>query len=592
MTIKFWQQGTAELPSSVRPHQTSLAPGLVNKSVTTLDKLNQRRGAAVLLEVLRSEGARYIFGNPGTTELPLVDALVDAPDIKYVLALQEASAVAMADGYAQAAGRPGVLSLHTAGGLGHGLGSLLNASVLGTPLVVTAGQQDSRHSVADPLLLGDLVSIATPAVKWAKEVAHADQLPILVRRAFHDSAAAPTGPVFLSLPMDVMEQMTFVDIGEASVVDRAPVAGSLDRLADHLAAVTPGKLAIIAGDEVSTSGAAAETVRLAEALAAPVYGSSWPAHIPFPTSHPLWSGNLPIKANEIAEKLKAYDAIFALGGKSLITILYTEASAVPSGVDLFQLSADVRWLGRTYPTRLAMVGDIGASLSALLALLAPKINSQADAYAALRARAAQQRGVRRAQLMADAESEFAGPAITPLVAGRELARAIGPDIAIVDEAAATMGHLRAFLNTSSSCQYSFSRGGALGWGMPAAVGFSLGLNREPVVSIVGDGAALYSPQALWTAAHEKLPVTFVVINNREYNILKRFLKSQPHFSSVRANRFIAMGIVDPVINFEALAASMGVPARRVERAADIARAIEAGIASGAPNLVEIPVGAT
>src|SRR5436305_4670017 len=169
-------------------------------SIATLDKLGQRRGATVLLEVLRSEGARYIFGNPGTTELPLIDALVDAPDIGYVLALQEASAVAMADGYAQAAGRPGVVNLHTAGGLGHGFGNLLNASITGTPLVVTAGQQDSRHTVTDPLLYGDLVSIATPAVRWAREVSRTDDIPVLVRRAFHDCQSAPTGPVFLSLP--------------------------------------------------------------------------------------------------------------------------------------------------------------------------------------------------------------------------------------------------------------------------------------------------------------------------------------------------------------------------------------------------------
>src|SRR3984885_9828428 len=290
---------------------------------------NQRRGAAVLLEVLRSEGARYVFGNPGTTELPLIDALVDAPDIRYILALQEASAVAMADGYAQAACRPGVLNLHTAGGLGHGLGNLLNAHVSGTPLVVTAGQQDARHTLTDPLLYGDLVSIATPAVKWAQGVTHPDQIPILVRRAFHDCQTAPTGPVFLSLPMDIMEQMTAVDIGEVSTVDRAAVAGSLDRLAEYLAAVPPGKLAIIAGDEISTSNAAAETVLLADALGAPVYGSSWPAHIPFPTAHPLWMGNLPTKATEIAQKLHSYDAIFALGGKSVITILYTEGWAVP-----------------------------------------------------------------------------------------------------------------------------------------------------------------------------------------------------------------------------------------------------------------------
>jgi len=178
---------------------------------------------------------------------------------------------------------------------------------------------------------------------------------------------------------------------------------------------------------------------------------------------------------------------------------------------------------------------------------------------------------------------------TPLVAGREMARAIGPEIAIVDEAPATLGALRAFLSTASARQYSFSRGGALGWGMPAAVGFSLGIDRAPVVSIVGDGAALYSPQALWTAAHEHLPVTFVVINNRAYNILKQFLQSQPHSASVRAHRFIAMDIVAPAIDFLALAASMGLPARRIERAADIAPALEAAISSGVPNLLEIPI---
>ena len=550
---------------------------------------NQRRGAAVLLEVLRSEGARYVFGNPGTTELPLIDALVDAPDISYILALQEASAVAMADGYAQAAGRPGVLNLHTTGGLGHGLGNLLNAHVSGTPLVVTAGQQDSRHTLTDPLLYGDLVSIATPAVKWAQEVTHPDQIPILVRRAFHDCQTAPTGPVFLSLPMDVMEEMTTIDIGEVSTIDRAAVAGSLDRLAEYLAAIPPGKLAIIAGDEISTSNAAAETVLLADALGAPVYGSSWPAHIPFPTAHPLWMGNLPTKATEIAQKLHSYDAIFALGGKSLITILYTEGSAVPAGMQIFQLSADARDLGRTYSTKLALVGDIRASLRALLPLLTPKLADRKEVYGALRKAAEREQEARRSQLKAAADAEFDKPVTTPLVAGREMARAIGPQVAIVDEAPATLGALRAFLSTESTRQYSFSRGGALGWGMPAAVGFSLGIDRAPVVSIVGDGAALYSPQALWTAAHERLPVTFVVINNREYSILKRFMRSQPHYASTRANRFIGMDILDPAIDFLALAASMGLPAHRIDRAAEIAPALEAAISSGAPNLIEIPI---
>jgi benzoylformate decarboxylase len=402
-------------------------------SITSLDELEvrSRRGADVLIEVLRSEGVHYIFGNPGTTELPLMDALVDAPDISYILALQEASAVAMADGYAQAAGRPGFLNLHTAGGLGHGFGNLLNAGVSGTPLVVTAGQQDSRHTLTDPLLYGDLVSIAAPAVKWAREVAHANQIPILVRRALHDSQTAPTGAVFLSFPMDVMEEVTTIGIGEVSTIDRSAIAGSLDRLAEYLAAVEPGKLAIIAGDEVSSSNAAREAVLLADALGAPVYGSSWPAHIPFPTAHPLWMGNLPTQATEIAKELEAYDAIFALGGKSLITIVYTEGSAVPPGIQIFQLSADARDLGRTYPTKLSVVGDIRASLASLLPILVQRTAGNAAAYVALREAAKREHDARHTRLIAAADAEFDAPVTTPLVASREMARAIGPDVAIV-----------------------------------------------------------------------------------------------------------------------------------------------------------------
>ena len=394
--------------------------------VMPLDAVAPRRGAAVLLEVLRSEGVRYIFGNPGTTELPLMDALVDTPDIEYIWALQEASAVAMADGYAQAAGRPGFLNLHTAGGLGHGMGSLINAQVSGTPLVVTAGQQDSRHNLTDPLLFGDLVRIAAPITKWAQEVVNVDQIPTLVRRAFHDCTAAPSGPVFLSLPMDVMEQMSCVGIAELSRIDRAAIAGSLPELADILAGITPGKLAIIAGDEISQSDASAETVVLAEALGAPVFGSSWPAHIPFPTSHPLWSGNLPTRASEIRGRLEAFDCIFALGGKSLITILYSEGPAVPPGCAVIQMSSDVRDLGRTYSTKLSMVGDIKASLKVLQPMLDRTLARRQNVYAGLRDAARTARQERRDRLRADADAEWGAPVTTPRVAAREVTRAIGP----------------------------------------------------------------------------------------------------------------------------------------------------------------------
>ncbi|CAD6550692.1 Benzoylformate decarboxylase [Paraburkholderia hiiakae] len=559
--------------------------------VTSLKSSNARRGAEVLLELLESEGVDYIFGNPGTTELPLMDALLRFPSIKYVLALQEASVVAMADGYAQAARKPAFLNLHTAGGLGHGMGNLLNASVSQTPMIVTAGQQDSRHVVTDPLLLGDLVKIAEPAVKWAREVTHADQLPVLVRRAFHDANAAPTGPVFLSFPMDVMEEMSSVSIAEPSVIDRSAIAGSLPTLAAKLAAVRPGRLAILAGDEIYWSQAAAQVVALAEALGAPVYGSSWPSRIPFPTAHPLWAGNLPTKASEIAKILSSYDAIFALGGKSLITILYSEGSAVPAGCDVFQLTPNMRDAGRTYATKLSVVGDLRGSLRALLPILEQETSAQRALYEELNAKAKEKDVARRRSILSLSETQSDFSTTTPLVAAREAIRAIGPKIPIVDEAIATSAHVRKFLNSESGNQYSFMRGGALGWAMPAAVGCSLGIGREPVVCLVGDGAALYSPQSLWTAAHENLPVTFVVLNNREYNVLKNFMRSQEHYVSAQTGKFIAMEIDQPAIDYVALARGFGLPARRVEKSSDIAAAIEAGIASGKANLIEVIISA-
>ncbi len=548
-----------------------------------------RTGANILLDVLESEGCEYVFGNPGTTELPLIDALLDRPRLHYVLGLQEASVVAMADGYAQASGKPGFVNLHTAGGLGHGLGNLLNAFTSGTPLVVTAGQQDSRHAITDPLLQGDLVSIARPACKWAAEITSPDQIAVLMHRAFQDCQATPRGPVFLSLPMDVMEATSTIPVPLTSRVDRRPVAGSLPELARELTAIAPGRVAIIAGDEISFHDAYKEVVHLAELLAAPVFGSSWPAHIPFPTSHYLWQGNLSTRAVDIATAMRGFDCVFALGGKSFITILYSDASALPEGCELLQLSVDGRDLGRTFSSKLSVVGDIERSLSALNGLIAERIAPREAAYAAARDAARRDFTARKSALEARADELVDNAELHPLVAARALAASIGAT-PIVDEAIATASHLRAFLHNSSTRQYSFLRGGALGWGMPAAVGFSLGLGRQPVVSLVGDGAAMYSPQALWTAANEDLPVTFIVINNREYNVLKNFMRSQPHYLSAQKRQFIGMDIARPPIDFQSLSKSMGVPARRLSGVAEIHDAVREAIASCRPNLIEIVVG--
>lgn len=563
---------------------------VTNTVLVPLNEIEPKRGAEVLVDVLRSEGVRYVFGNPGTTELSFIDALTDVDDLSYVLGLQEAAVVSMADGYAQASGRAGFINLHTVGGLGHAMGALLNAKAARTPLVVTAGQQDTRHAFTDPLLHGDLLGVAKPAVKWAQEVTHPDEIAVLVRRAFHDSCAAPSGPVFLSLPMDVMERTTNTRVVRKSSINGSSIAGALPELAKALAAIDPSRTAMVVGDDVFASNASGETVAIAEAMGATVFGSSWPAHIPFPTSHSLWAGNLPTTASGIRTTLQPFDAVFAIGGNFTITILYSEGSAIPATCKLFQLSADAHDLGRTHATELACVGSIRESLRALLLLLNEAMKDKRTLIDSKRARAQREREERRAEVAKHAASDHDAAMTTPFAAAHEVAKALGPKTPLVDEAPATMPLIRSVLDSSSTRQYYGTRGAILGWGMGAAVGVSLGLGREPVVAIIGDGSALYAPQALWTAAHERLPITFVIVNNSEYNILKNFMKSQSHFASARTNQFIGMEIDDPRVDFLALAASWGLQGRRVDRVADIAAAVEHGIASGAPNLIELPVG--
>lgn len=563
--------------------------------MTSIDRPShaaQRRGAELLVEILRSEGVRYVFGNPGTTELPVIEALAQADDLSYVLGLQEFGLVAMADGYAQASGRVGFVNLHTAGGLGHAMGAIINAQVSRTPLIVTAGQQDTRHLASDPLLSGNLVGIADPVVKWAREITHPDQIPVLLRRAFNDSKAAPSGPVFLSLPLDVMERTTNADVGKVSRINYRTIAGSLEELSEALARFTPGKLALVAGEEVFVSGAGETVVELAEALGAPVFGSSWPGHISFPTAHVLWRGPLPPQAADMRARLESYEGLFLLGEQSLITYVYTEGPAVPEGCQILQLSANPGDLGRTYPASLACVGDVAASLQALLPLLKKRLEPHRATVATLRDYAWREREAADAALRYQLERELGGATISPFVAAAQVARAIGPDIAIVDEAPATMGDFRTFLHSRQCRQYLFSCSAILGWGMPGAIGTSLGLDRQPVVAVLGDGSSMYTPQSLWTAAHEGVAVTFVVMNNREYNILKVAMRRRMRDTGTRQNRFLGMDLGDPPIDFVGLAQSMGISSRRIDRASDIPGAVEAGIASGRPNLIEVPIATT
>lgn len=531
--------------------------------------------------MLRTEGVRHVFGNPGSTELPLVDALAGVDDIEYVLALQEATAVAMADGYAQVTGRPAFLNLHTSAGLGNGVGNLTNAQANGTPLVVTAGQQDRRHLHHDPLLSGDLVGLARSVSKWTHETSTLGELGTILRRAFHDAASSPTGPVFVSIPMDVLDDEGDVTTPPRSTIDRrsAPHPDLLRDLADRLG--RGERPAIVAGDEVAASAGGVEAlVAVAERVGCPVYGSPLHSNVVFPTSHPLWVQAMPPSADAIGNILGRHDVVLLVGGRAFMVYPWSPGPAVPEAVELLHLSPDPQQLGRVWPVALGVTGDPAASLEAL----APLLGEPEDLTGATAAR--NERVERFEQKALGLYDDVPMP---PAAAVHGLLRALPADVRVVDEAITTGSHVRGYHHTSRPGRYFFARGGGLGWGMPAACGVALATERaEPVLCVVGDGSAMYSPQALWTAARYRLPVVFAVVDNRQYLILKGYLRGMQD-ETVRTGRFVGMDLDDPALDFCSLAASMGVPATLVEKAGDVGDAVRAAVDAGGPHLLHLPI---
>ncbi|WP_247597972.1 thiamine pyrophosphate-binding protein [Streptomyces sp. RKND-216] len=519
-------------------------------------------GAELTLDVLRDEGVRHLFGNPGTTELPLVQQVARQHDISYVLALQEASAVAMADGYARITGRPAVANLHAAAGLGNSIGALTNAAAARVPMVVTAGQQDLRHLIHAPVLAGDLTALTAGTVKWAHQVSTREELGEVLRHAFRVAAAPPTGPVFVSLPMNLL------DAPGPAAPPRSPVlraaAAPIQEPAELLSQAPPGSIALVYGDELARH-APAEGQALAEALNAPVWAAGWPATNPLPTTHPLWRGYLPTHVTGIRDTLAPYRTVLLVGAHPFpLYYPYSPGPPLASDTTVVQITSDPTGPGRDTPVTCSVVGHLRPTLEALLDTL-PAAAATADTVPT---------------------SWPASPTPGTLDSAewaRTVARNLPDGALVVDEAPQATRHLRTALRLEQANLYQWVSGG-LGWAMPAAVGAAL-TRPGPVLCTLGDGAAMYSPQALWTAAHLGLPIGYLIANNREYRVLKDNWRHRDN----QARSYLGMDLTDPPLDFTALARAMGVPAQQVTTPDGLADAIHHGYRTGGPFLVDAVV---
>ncbi|MBM4460208.1 MAG: hypothetical protein FJ011_20995 [Chloroflexi bacterium] len=552
------------------------------------------RGIEALLEILAAARVRYIFGNPGSTELPLSDALAQDDRFQYILNLHELPLTAMADGYALASGELGVACVHICGGLGNAMGMLYNAWREGAPLLLLAGQQDRRFRIEEPALEGDMVSVARPWTKWAAEIGRVEDVATATRRAIQVALTPPTGPVFLSLPVDVqLEHAAALDLTPPHIPDRRvrPPVEALQEAARLLAqARNP---AILAGSRVVEADAIANLAALAERLAAPVFSEMHTTHgrVPMPADHPLYAGSLPVWAPEIRQRLRDFDVILVVGMALLRQFIYRGAERpIPETARLIQLDNNPWELGKNYPVDVALLGDPQAGLAELaqhVAAIYPA--DQKEAAGRRRAAHASRRADEQAALLAEIAGQQDRRPMTPLTLMHALARALPPNAAVVAEAATTHNSVLERLGVLRDPTGHFAhRGWVLGWGLGCAIGVKLAWPERPVVALLGDGAALYGIQGLWTAAHHHIPVTFLIANNAQYKVLKSSA-GVLSLTQVAHEDYRGMDLTDPTVDFVGLARAFGVEAQRVTEPDALCEQLAASMTRTEPLLLEAPI---
>ncbi len=512
----------------------------------------------ITFDLLRELGMTTIFGNPGSTELLFLQDFPD--DFRYILGLQEASVLGMADGYAQGTGEAALVNLHTGPGLGNAMGAMVTAWHNRTPLVVTAGQQDRRHIALEPLLTGDLVDLAKPYVKRSYEPYRAEDVPREILRAYHTAMQAPKGPVFLSIPMNdwdaEAEPFAAREISHRS----APDPEELAKLAELLAGAR--RPAIVAGPGTARAGAFYDAETLAEKMQAEVWSSPNSPLAGFPESHPLFQGHLALAQKTLAGQLSPYDVVLVLGAQVFQYYPYVPGPVVEEGTRLVQITEDPEEAHRA-AAGISVVGDVGIAIRQLTELL-PKTDRQPPPAPEL-----------------PPTPETTTPMPVEYVM-HVLSEVLPEDAMIADESASSKTKFHKYIRPSKPGGYLTSAAGGLGYCLPASVGLKLARPDRAVVCVIGDGSVTYSIQALWSAARYGANIVVVVINNRGYSILKGFREAIGISDTVP-------GLDVPGIDFTRVAAGFGVDGEIVEEAEELPSALKSALSAERPYLLDVIV---
>ncbi|MFC1901893.1 thiamine pyrophosphate-binding protein [Chloroflexota bacterium] len=544
-------------------------------------------GREALMQVFLDEGVEYVFGLPGTTELLFLDALEDHPEMKYILGLNEAVVAGIAQGYTRVSGKAGVINVHTCAGLAAAMPMLYNAYMGGEPLILTSGKQDSRMEMQEPHLAGDLAGIAGHFCKWSAEVYRAEDIPVAMQRAFKVALQPPTGPVFLSLPIDAMAQSFDFEFIPSKPLfkkvrpDRDAIAAAAELL------LNAKKPAIYVEAGVSRNDASSEVVRLAELTGARVY-HGWPGDADFPNRHPQFLGSIAMTPPPaIREMLQSVDVLVSIGAQLISPSSYAPKPLLTVNTRVIQIDDNPWQIAKNFPADAGIVGNIKVALAELNGALQSKLTPPAQEAAA--ARAKEVAGEKEGASKAFAEKDRQERDQVPISASRlvqELRDAIKPGTMVVAESPLCGQYLSRIMDYSEPLSMVNGRGGgAIGMGIASALGAKLAAPDRPVVAVIGDGSAIWSIQSLWTAAHYNLAVTYVICDNASYGSLK-VAKTRIMGEEAR-DRYLGLDFGEPVIDFCQMAQSMGIQGQKVARPDELGGALKTALAAGKPSLVDV-----
>jgi len=545
-------------------------------------------GKIALMESLRAEGIRYIFGNPGTSEAPIMSALEGYPDLEYVLAVQEGVAMGMADGYARRTGEPAFINLHIHTGLANGISLLTDSFSAGVPLVLTAGNQDARKlSEGRP----DLLRMVEANTKWSAEVTHAGQMASVMRRAFTEARTAPTGPVFVGFAANALEEIAEQEIFPSTTPRQAnlPAPGVVSEIADML--TDSARPLMLVGDRVSQTGATTAAVAVAEQIGARVYSTGY-TQVVFPTSHPQYMGMMSMRSPAIREDVKRADVVLAVGTRPFADFFHMDGGPLDEGTRFIHIDSNADELGRSVRTDLAVLASpLGALLELSRELDANAPSSFTDAAKARSASIGALTKAARDSFIEDMRNDNGSIPMSPARMMYELSRAWPENGIMVDDSISSRGALYSAFTFDQPGDLEGEYGSAIGWGMGAAIGVKLGSPHRPVIAVMGDGTAMMTVQALWTAASRDIPVVFVICNNSMYRILRVNMNvylDQVTEQSDKPSEYLGTGF-DPSFNFAAIANAFGVQSKRIEDPADIVLALQTAVAANAPYVLDIAI---